>query len=247
MGRPRKEKAPCSIEGCGNSAYGRGWCAKHYARWLRHGDPTVALPPGVAAGTKSPLHQCCKVEGCERLGPYIKGLCGAHYGRLKAHGDPLGGRPKTGTATLRTGSELCACAGCSRVAIAKGFCNAHWERFKTHGDPQAHIPLREYVKGGGRPFQYNGYLNRWDSQKKKTVFDHRAVMEEFLGRPLLKTETVHHKNGDRADNRLSNLELWAKSQPAGQRVVDLLDWAHEIIDRYAGEEQKLKQQRNHRQ
>ncbi|UCV00291.1 HNH endonuclease [Acidovorax radicis] len=93
----------------------------------------------------------------------------------------------------------------------------------------------------------NGYMQRWDSKKRKLVLDHRAVMEEFLGRPLLKTETVHHKNGDRADNRLSNLELWATSQPAGQRVVDLLDWAHEIIDRYAGEEQKLKKQSNHRQ
>lgn len=31
----------CSIEGCGKPARGRGWCSKHYTRWLRNGDPLV--------------------------------------------------------------------------------------------------------------------------------------------------------------------------------------------------------------
>jgi len=28
----------CSIEGCEHPAQTRGWCAKHYHRWQRHGD-----------------------------------------------------------------------------------------------------------------------------------------------------------------------------------------------------------------
>jgi hypothetical protein len=58
-------------------------------------------------------------------------------------------------------------------------------------------------------------------------------MEQILGRELLPDENVHHINGDRADNRVENLELWSTSQPAGQRIPDKVAWAREILDRYA--------------
>lgn len=39
------------------------------------------------------------------------------------------------------------------------------------------------------------------------VYEHILVMEAHLGRPVVFAEHIHHKNEDRSDNRISNLEI----------------------------------------
>ena len=74
--------------------------------------------------------------------------------------------------------------------------------------------------------------NHPNARKDGIIFEHVFIMSEYLGRSLIKGESVHHKNGIRDDNRIENLELWNKGQPAGQRVEDKIKFYIEFLDQY---------------
>ena len=64
---------------------------------------------------------------------------------------------------------------------------------------------------GGRLIDRNGYILIYKPNhpriKKNYVYEHRLVMEEYLGRYLYSWEQVHHINGIKDDNRIENLKL----------------------------------------
>lgn len=48
----------------------------------------------------------------------------------------------------------------------------------------------------------------------KVIDEHRYIMEQFLGRKLKSNEIVHHIDGNKRNNNLSNLEILTRSEHA---------------------------------
>lgn len=98
------------------------------------------------------------------------------------------------------------------MSFSKG--NVPWNkgRDRTNDSRILSGPKSGRWNGGRHRNPYTGYIDiqRPDhpcSDPKGRVYEHRYVMEQFIGRYLEKNEEVHHINGIRDDNRIENLSL----------------------------------------
>ena len=160
----------------------------------------------------------------------VKGLCKPHYNR-KIKGKDLHDPPLKKRDFYT--NKICRNVPCGTEVDRQGYCLRCYTRYNKYGDPNGKPEKRPINK----VILANGYVQWQDpdnihANSSGRVAEHRYVMGEFIGRVLYAHENVHHKNGNRSDNRLENLELWSTHQPTGQRVEDKLRWAYEIIEMY---------------
>lgn len=214
----RPSPSTCTVENCDRRVNARGYCDAHYRKWREYGNPLH-------------VHSCyatkvCTIDSCDRR-VNAKGLCHNHYRKWREYGNPL-------HVHSRYQPRFCSVDGCDRKHEANGYCSMHSTRLRVHGDP---LTVKLAPKGSGhvngdgyRVVCRRGHPNVMN--RNGLILEHRWVMAEYLGRPLYRDEVVHHRNGERADNRIENLELWVHSHPRGQRPEDIVAWAKEMLERY---------------
>lgn len=139
---------------------------------------------------KSSTPRICSVPGCDR--PHVaRGLCKPHYRKARAEGLP--------DAEPVRYSPVCSIDGCGMPEDKRGMCGKHYRRMQRHGDPLhlARQPTGSLVMMG------TGYFQQSQNGERKLV--HIAIAERAIGGPLPRGAEVHHVNGDKTDNRPSNL------------------------------------------
>ena len=82
--------------------------------------------------------------------------------------------------------------------------------------------------GEKNPNWNGGHISNGYKTVENRQLEHRKVMEEYLKRPLLSTELIHHKDFNRSNNNIENLMLFSSTKDHHEfhwkQTKLMLDW-----------------------
>jgi hypothetical protein len=112
-----------------------------------------------------------------------------------------------------TRGRLCLVQGCGRRRHARDWCLMHYRRIRKTGSLGPSGSTRD--RGGRITSLREGYVRVWRpahplAGEDGYVYEHRLVAWE-AGLLTDPTDHVHHRNGDKQDNRVENLEVLSNS------------------------------------
>lgn len=94
----------------------------------------------------------------------------------------------------------------------------------AQGKRPGYIPVGYIFRSPRHKTVYRRFTVRGKDGVERDVFEHRLVAEKMLGRPLLPTEIVHHKDGNGLNNDWSNLEVTNQSDHMREHRIGLKKW-----------------------
>jgi len=143
------------------------------------------------------------------------------------------------TCRLRHQRSLDYCHKCGTSLATKGNKNASKR-------PEVRAKISKALRGKSKKFKdgknpriinrkktVSGSIMVYDKKTKKYVHEHRQVMEKHLARKLYQHESVHHIDGNKTNNNINNLYLFADDSTHQLCHVQLQRLAMQLVEKGA--------------
>jgi hypothetical protein len=156
----------------------------------------------VASRVANPI---CSLVGCNDA-LKSRGYCSRHLDQFYTYGRIIS------IERIYDPTKKCSVEGCNRNHRSNGFCSGHHNQYRRHGTI-VRVNLDQWGKGEivkGR-YMFLKKPEHINADARGYVKKSNIVWETHTGHVVTPPELIHHKNGDKKDDRFENLELFASN------------------------------------